>query len=312
MLQVIKQFMITAFLSALSINNSYSQEAISVGFVSVTTTGFKNMHISIIKTDEIKARQFIYYRADNTSNTYKEIGRSVTNSFTDTNVDINKEAYCYKVSYIDDTGNQSEMSQPFCSVYLSENGTNSIKWTAFSQLQNAEPVEYYIDIVNEDGSINRLTSYKTKNLSANIYEIDGVEQELEMYDKAQVRVRAIQPTTFKLNGVSFINHPIAVYSNVFTIVPPPTIYLPTAFTPNGDGKNDEFLAKGKGIVEFEMTISDRWGNTVFESKDINEGWRGTQIDQSTPSLVGNYAYKIRAKDKFDKSIEKIGVVVLIR
>lgn len=311
MLQVIKQLAVIFLFAILSIYNSYSQEAISVGFVSVNTK-LKIMQISIIKTDEIKANQFIYYRADNTSNTYKEIGRSASNSFTDTNVDINKEAYCYKVSYIDNNGNQSKMSQPFCSVYLSENGTSSIKWTEFSKLQNAEPVEYYIDIVNEDSSINRLTSYKTKNLSANIYEIDGVEQELEMYDKAQVRIRAIQPTTFKLNANSFTNHPIAVYSNVFTIVPPPTIYLPAAFTPDGDGKNDEFLATGKGIIDFEMIISDRWGNTVFESKDINEGWKGTQIDQNTPSLVGNYVYKVRVKDKNNKIIEKMGTLTLIK
>lgn len=312
MLKVVKHLALIFLFDILSIYNGYCQEAISVGFVSVTTTSLKNMNISIIKTDEIKATQFIYYRADNTSNTYREIGRSAANSFTDTNVDINKEAYCYKVSYIDNTGKQSEMSQAFCSVYLSGNGSNSIKWTEFSKLQNAEPVDYYIDIVNEDGSINRLTSYKTNNLSADIYDIDGVEQELEMFEKAKVRIRAIQPTTFKLNANSFTNHPIAVYSNVFTIFPPPTIFLPTAFTPNRDGINDEFLAIGKSIVDFEMTISDRWGNIVFESKDIKEGWKGTQIDQSTPSFAGNYVYKIRAKDKFDKIIEKVGIVALVK
>ena len=312
MIKNFKQLVITVFIAVSSLNNSYSQSvAISVGFVSATPSSGK-IHIIVIKPDEIKASQFIYYKADNVSNTYKEIERSSSTSFTDKNVDIDKQAYCYKVSYIDDAGNQSEMSQPFCSVYLSAGGLNSIKWTPFSELQNAEPVEYFIDIVNEDGSINRLTSYKTTELSANILEIDGVEQEIDSYGKAKIRVRAIQRTSFKLNNVSFINHPIEVYSNVFTFIPPPTIYLPTAFSPNGDGTNDEFVATGKGIVDFEMTISDRWGNTVFESKDINEGWKGVQIDQSTPSLVGNYVYKVKAKDKYDKIIEKTGMISLIK
>lgn len=311
MIQQLKYLVIIVSCIISSIHNSYSQ-AITVGFVSVTTTDTKSIQISVIKTDEVKANKFIYYRADNSSNIYKEIGRSGANSFTDMNVDVNKESYCYKVSYIDDTGKESALSQPFCSVFLSLDGTQSITWTPFSKLQNAEPVEYFVDIVNEDGSINRLTSYKTRELSAKIYDIDGVREELDINDKAKVRVRAIQPTSFKLNNFSFINHPIAVYSNIITILPPPSLYFPTAFTPNGDGRNDVFLATGKSIVEFEMTILDRWGNVVYESKDINEGWDGTQIDQSTPALTGNYVYKITAKDKFNRPFQQIGVVMLIK
>lgn len=312
MIQQLKYLFIIVSCIISSINNSYSQSAISIGFVSVTTTDQKSIQIIVIKTDEIKANKFIYYRADNNSNIYKEIERSVVNSFTDTNVDINKESYCYKVSYIDDTGKESDMSQPFCSVFLSAEGTNTIKWTPFSELQNSQPVEYFIDIVNEDGSINRLTSYQTRELSAKIYNIDGVKEELELNDKVKLRVRALQFTSFKSNNISFINHQIAAYSNIITINTPPNIYLPTAFTPNGDSKNDVFLATGKGIVEFEMIIVDRWGNVVFESKDINEGWDGTDTDQRTPSSAGNYAYKIIAKDKLGKSIEKKGVIYLFR
>lgn len=311
MIRQLKCLMIIVLCIISSIDNGYAQ-AISVGFVSVTTVDPKSIQISVIKTDEIRASKFIYYRADNNSNIYKEIGRSVANSFTDTDVDVNKEAYCYKVSYIDDTGKESEMSQPFCSVFLSAEETNSIKWTPFSELQNSQSVEYFIDVVNEDGSINRLTSYRTRELSAKIYDIDGVKEELEINDKAKVRIRAIQPTSFKLNNFSFINHPIAVYSNIIIIIPPPGIYLPTAFTPNEDGKNDVFLATGKGITDFEMIILDRWGNVVFESKDINEGWKGTQIDQNTPCTVGDYVYKIIAKDKFDRPFKRIGVVTLIK
>jgi len=43
-----------------------------------------------------------------------------------------------------------------------------------------------------------------------------------------------------------------------------------------------------------------------------EGWKGIQNDLSTPSLAGNYVYKIIAKDRFDKIIEKIGIVALVK
>jgi len=54
------------------------------------------------------------------------------------------------------------------------------------------------------------------------------------------------------------------------------IFIPNTFTPNGDGVNDVFYVVGSGmkLENFSMQIIDRWGNTVYDSKDINEGWDG--------------------------------------
>lgn len=311
MIEQFKHLVIIVLCIFSSINNSYSQ-AISVGFVSVMTTDQKSIHIIVIKTDEIKASKFIYYRADKNSNIYKEIGRSGANSFTDINVDANKEAYCYKVSYTDNDGIESEMSQPFCSVFLSSDGTNTIKWTPFSELSNAQPVEYYIDLVNEDGSINSLTSKRTKELSVNINDIQDVKDELVKYDKAKLRIRAIQPTNFKLNTLMFTNHPITVYSNIITIFSKQNIFLPTAFTPNNDGTNDVFIGNASKVTEFNMTIYNQWGNLVFESFDINNGWDGMFLGQSSPCPAGTYSYKISSKFTSGSTFEKLGSVLLIR
>ena len=310
MIQQFKYLVLTVFCIILSINNSFAQ-AISVGFVSVMTTDQKSIQISVIKTDEINASKFIYYRADNNSNIYKEIGRGA-NTFTDNNVDANKEAYCYKVSYINDVGVESEMSQPFCSVFLSSDGANTIKWTAFSELANAEPVEYYIDLVNDDGSINRLTSKRTKELSVNINEVQDIKEELDLKDKAKIRIRAIQPTNFKLNTLMFNNHPITVYSNIITIFPSPNIFLPTAFTPNNDGTNDVFIGNGLKVTEFNMTVYNQWGNIVFESFDLNTGWDGMFLGQSSPCPPGTYSYKVSSKFTSGSTFEKLGSVLLIR
>jgi gliding motility-associated-like protein len=52
------------------------------------------------------------------------------------------------------------------------------------------------------------------------------------------------------------------------------IGVPNAFTPNGDGINDVVRVEGKGIVELEFLIFNRWGEKVFESHDQREGWDG--------------------------------------
>ena len=57
------------------------------------------------------------------------------------------------------------------------------------------------------------------------------------------------------------------------------IFMPTAFTPNGDGKNDYYTMSGNGICDFELTIFNRWGEKVFFTTDINEGWDGTYKGQ---------------------------------
>ncbi|MBN2667893.1 MAG: choice-of-anchor L domain-containing protein [Bacteroidales bacterium] len=55
-----------------------------------------------------------------------------------------------------------------------------------------------------------------------------------------------------------------------------TYYAPTAFTPDGDGKNEVFNIKGNGILDegFELIVYDRWGMEIFKTNDRNKGWNG--------------------------------------
>ena len=53
------------------------------------------------------------------------------------------------------------------------------------------------------------------------------------------------------------------------------LFVPNVFSPNGDGQNDVFIARGTNVKDFNMVIYDRWGTAVFESDDIEIGWDGT-------------------------------------
>ncbi len=68
------------------------------------------------------------------------------------------------------------------------------------------------------------------------------------------------------------------------------LYLPTAFTPDGDGLNEVFGPQGVGFDRYEMIITNRWGNVVFRTNDINIGWDGTFNGVMAKPDV--YAYKI--------------------
>ncbi|MDT8411741.1 MAG: gliding motility-associated C-terminal domain-containing protein, partial [Vicingaceae bacterium] len=88
------------------------------------------------------------------------------------------------------------------------------------------------------------------------------------------------------------------------------VYTPNAFTPNGDGNNDVFFVRGKGIATLSVKIYNRWGNKVFETSDINQGWDGKHngSDQNTAVFV----YVIEGTFLNNKTFKESGDVSLIR
>ncbi len=87
--------------------------------------------------------------------------------------------------------------------------------------------------------------------------------------------------------------------------------LPEAFTPNGDGVNDEMKVNGWGIKELlEFRIYNRWGNEVFFTDDINLGWDGTF--NGKPQSIDSYAYSIKAEMWNDEVVIEKGTFSLLR
>ena len=72
----------------------------------------------------------------------------------------------------------------------------------------------------------------------------------------------------------------------------PYIFVPNAFTPNGDGKNDILYVRGDVIDKIDFAIYDRWGEKLFETKDKNRGWDGTF--RNRPCDPGVYVYYLDA------------------
>ena len=96
-----------------------------------------------------------------------------------------------------------------------------------------------------------------------------------------------------------------------------TLFVPDAFSPNGDGVNDVFrvVSSGDNITNFSMQVFDRWGELVFESSDINKGWDGQLRNQLAPA--GTYVWKITyhlssPSNTYGSTISKHGTVILIR
>jgi len=92
------------------------------------------------------------------------------------------------------------------------------------------------------------------------------------------------------------------------------IYMPNAFSPNGDGKNDVFLPviePGCPVARYAFSIYNRWGQQVFSSTDPSRGWDG--MYQGHPAGVGTYFFQLDVTGGTKGvSFYKKGDVTLIR
>ena len=107
------------------------------------------------------------------------------------------------------------------------------------------------------------------------------------------------------------NDQIISVSNTISVEKPLAIYAPNAFTPDGDGINDEFNIVGQGAIDYKLEIFNRWGQMVYKSEDINTAWSGNF--QGRPAPMGTYVYKVKT-NAFNggERMVKSGTVVLIR
>jgi gliding motility-associated-like protein len=89
-----------------------------------------------------------------------------------------------------------------------------------------------------------------------------------------------------------------------------TLYVPNAFSPNGDGINDSFAIQGLEIVKFKLQIFDRWGLQFFYSDNIMSYWDGTLNGELVP--IDTYVWKIEYEDSWGRIGQLIGHVSVIR
>jgi gliding motility-associated-like protein len=88
------------------------------------------------------------------------------------------------------------------------------------------------------------------------------------------------------------------------------IYVPNIFSPNNDGSNDVLYVHGQGITELQLTIYDRWGELVFETTDMAQGWDGWYKGKVMDNAV--FVYYLKATFYTGEQVTKKGNITLLK
>ncbi|HAD13177.1 MAG TPA: hypothetical protein DCF33_12170 [Saprospirales bacterium] len=114
-----------------------------------------------------------------------------------------------------------------------------------------------------------------------------------------------------------VTHPAGCKDSIskeLDIRPEFTWYMPNAFSPNGDGVNDDFFGKGylNGVTNFNMSIWNRWGELVYSSSNPNDKWNGEKNNAGRMSPEGVYIYVVTFTGPRGESKEYKGFATLVR
>lgn len=202
----------------------------------------------------------------------------------------------YRISYDDECDNRSTPSNETIPMLINQDGIRgnevAYSWSKYETWGNGIRT-YYLERIEDDGSPFEeiaILSGRSHNL---VYSPNDLRPK-----KVRVRAESLDPA------------PQISYSNVIESELGLQIYFPTAFTPNDDGLNDDYLPKGPLVFNFEMEIYSRWGDLVFISNDIQKGWDGTFNDRN--AKTGSYVYKVKYEDVLGNQYNDSGSFVLLR
>lgn len=140
-----------------------------------------------------------------------------------------------------------------------------------------------------------------------MWEIDGMEN--TQIANLRIKVKALKAGVTRNTATVSANEPDPNPNNNTSLDNKTIIDLqiPTAFTPNGDGKNDTFSIPGlENYMANEITILNRWGGTVYQGKGYKNDWTGEGLSD------GTYFYVLRIKTSDDKWHAYNGYITLLR
>ena len=226
---------------------------------------------------------------------------STINTLNVTSVNAQSSAYFFNIDGTDECGNRimsNESISPFLMGVSQGESTNLLTWQPYTH-SLATAISYEL--------IKMTTAGEEVIFSGNISDVKftdnniGGSAALENCYYLRVLVE------FTLTDGTVFNR--ILHSNTVCLIPDPKVYVPNVFAPNGSNSQFRPFLSFNVNTNYTMNIYDRWGGHVFNSKDINNGWKGRRNGEIMPQ--GVYLYIIEIQPEGGEVIQLSGDVMLL-
>jgi gliding motility-associated-like protein len=258
-----------------------------------TVVGDGDVHLDWQAVPGFTAEEYSIYRIKN---------GTIQLLTTTTNLNLVDDDYatdnptCYKIAYTDVCNNTSPLSAEVCPIRLladvEKDNSIALNWDAYGGWRNGV-LTYTVEKYSESGQL--LSSNSAGSSTTYLDQTQDFTRQTYIY---VVKANAIE------NGVT------QSVSNRIVVIKDPNLFHPTAFTPNGDNLNDVFNVYGQYIDSFEMNVFNRWGELMYTTAVLDQGWDGTY--KGNPMPEGTYAYIVKIVDQAGRTFTKSGSFLLLR
>lgn len=220
-------------------------------------------------------------------------------TLVDTAVTIDAFSYFYRISVLDSCGDETPVGllgkTILLDVGLSFNGNNPVlTWNRYIEWGQGV-LNYEVEVLNESTGEFELVEV-VSNLS------QGYQDRRTRLNQASYCYRIKAAEAGGLGAVS--------YSNVSCVTFIPQVYAPTAFSPNDDGRNDDFQVFVPNLRNAELTIFNRWGKLLFRTLDLSQSWNGKFEGRTVPE--GVYVYVVSGTGVDGLPFSRSGTITVIK
>lgn len=210
--------------------------------------------------------------------------------------DIGDENGCLSVFYLDSCLNRSMGMNEVCPLNLSATVDDDnyviLEWGGYSGSAAIDDLR----LLTFDLSGNLLATIPLSTTEGNYIDSSSYQNQTFL----RYRIEYVSPA---LNAG-------AMFSNLVTAEKSPKLLIPTAFSPNGDGLNDELKMLRVAYPSVTWFVYNKWGQLIFQSNSASDGWDGTINGQNAPE--GVYLVAVEAKSENGEIVQEQTSVVLIR
>jgi gliding motility-associated-like protein len=269
-------------------------EVVSVGFPD------NRMHGAYITlNDDLKTGNFeIQKRVGGTEDNWLTILNEPYTTFLETDLNTDLVPFQYRIKATDLCGNDR----------LSDEHTN-ILLTGTQNSNDFSLTLQFTPYLGWKNGASIYTLYRSKNASFNLVPLmsmqPGNDNAAFIPGNSEDYRQCFRVKADEQGGGSKFS-----WSNEICFYFRPDVFVPTAFTPNGDGINDGFHPVSVAVQDYVLRVYNRWGEKIFETADQKANWDGTFLGVDSPG--GIYMYIVDFSDYDGKRYQKNGTVQLMR